>query len=593
MEPRKYYQDIIDGSNCALSRLRKESFFVAMSRLAVFVATVVACFVAEASALVAVVAVCGLVLFLWLAKLSGRIDGRKSVEEMKIERSRLNIDRLDLKFDNLPEGSAYIDHAHDYAFDIDLFGKKSLFSLLDSTSTAVGSRKLADWLLHPEKVSSEVEERQAAVKELSENNGFRLKMASIGKIADDETSGDKTFDAAKIPDFSVNAVWRAAYRTVPFVYAALFALMALDLLPGMFIFYFFLLVLAASGLQAKRVGKLHGWLAKSVRRMAGCSELLRAIENERFSSGILLRLQSNVRQDGSCASRQTSRLMRIINNLDQRYNVFGYAIMNGFFLWDMRQIDSASRWMALNAGKVAGWDDAIAGFDAFCALAVFRFNNPSYVFPSLDHTGNTVMEAVDAGHPLIPAGKCVCNSVERLPLHSFFVVTGANMAGKSTYLRTVAVNYLLALVGAPVFAKRMVFSPATLFTGLRTSDSLADGASYFFAELSRLQQLVKRAEGGEKMLVILDEILRGTNSVDKQKGSLGLVRKLVELPVAGIIATHDLALGSLADAFPGRIKNFRFEAELSGGSLSFSYRIMSGIAQNANAYYLMRTMGII
>ena len=593
MEPRKYYQDIIDGSNCALSRLRKESFFVAMSRLAVFIATVVACFVAEASALVAVVAVCGLVLFLWLAKLSGRIDGRKSVEEMKIERSRLNIDRLDLKFDNLPEGSAYIDPAHDYAFDIDLFGKKSLFSLLDSTSTAVGSRKLADWLLHPEKVSSEVEERQAAVKELSENNGFRLKMASIGKIADDETSGDKTFDAAKIPDFSVNAVWRAAYRTVPFVYAALFALMALDLLPGIFIFYFFLLVLAASGLQAKRVGKLHGWLAKSVRRMAGCSELLRAIENERFSSGILLRLQSNVRQDGSCASRQTSRLMRIINNLDQRYNVFGYAIMNGFFLWDMRQIDSASRWMALNAGKVAGWDDAIAGFDAFCALAVFRFNNPSYVFPTLDHTGNTVVEAVDAGHPLIPAGKCVCNSVERLPLHSFFVVTGANMAGKSTYLRTVAVNYLLALVGAPVFAKRMVFSPATLFTGLRTFDSLADGASYFFAELSRLQQLVKRAECGEKMLVILDEILRGTNSVDKQKGSLGLVRKLVGLPVAGIIATHDLALGSLADAFPDRIKNFRFEAELSGGSLSFSYRIMPGIAQNANAYYLMRTMGII
>ena len=155
MEPRKYYQDIIDGSNCALSRLRKESFFVAMSRLAVFIATVVACFVAEVSALVAVVAVCGLVLFLWLAKLSGRIDGSKSVEEMKIERSRLNIDRLDLKFDNLPEGSAYIDPAHDYAFDIDLFGKKSLFSLLDSTSTAVGSRKLADWLLHPEKVSSE------------------------------------------------------------------------------------------------------------------------------------------------------------------------------------------------------------------------------------------------------------------------------------------------------------------------------------------------------------------------------------------------------------------------------------------------------
>jgi DNA mismatch repair ATPase MutS len=187
----------------------------------------------------------------------------------------------------------------------------------------------------------------------------------------------------------------------------------------------------------------------------------------------------------------------------------------------------------------------------------------------------------------------VCNDIHCLSEGSFFVVTGANMAGKSTYLRTVAVNYLLALVGAPVFAAEMTFSPATLYTGLRTSDSLSDGASYFFAELSRLQKMVKRAEAGERMFVILDEILRGTNSVDKQKGSLGLVSKLVRLSVTGIIATHDLALGSLADSFPGKVSNYRFEAEIDGSRLTFSYRLLPGIAQNTNAYFLMQTMGII
>ena len=593
MDPRTYYNNIIDVSKAVLSRLRRRSLTVAMLRLAVFISTVTACFFTSPAALTTAVAVCGLVIFLWLAKMSGKIDNLKAVEEAKIEHSKLNIDRLDLKFDNLPDGRNYIDPSHDFAFDIDLFGKKSIFSLLDSTSTSAGSRKLAEWLLHPEKVYSNVELRQKAVEELSVNNGFRLKIASIGKIADDESAGTTVFDKKAIPDFTVSTAWEIAYKTVPFIYLILFALSAFNLLPGTFIFYFFLIVLAASGLQAKRVGRLHEWLSRSVMRMARCSSLFRAIEAETFSSPLLRELQSQVKSGSTCASLQTSRLMRIINNLDQRYNVFGYAIMNGFFLLDMRQIHNARKWLDTNAGKVAEWDDAIAGFDAFCALAVFRFNNPGYTFPLLDKSGSTIVEAEEAGHPLIPADKCVCNGIETLRLQSFFVVTGANMAGKSTYLRTIAVNYLLALIGAPVYAKNMKFSPATLFTGLRTSDSLADGASYFFAELSRLQQIVKRAENGEKMLVILDEILRGTNSTDKQKGSLGLVRKLIGLPVAGIIATHDLALGSLADSFPGKVRNFRFEAELSGDSLSFSYRILTGIAQNTNAYYLMQTMGII
>lgn len=593
MNPRDYYLSIIKNSNNSIQHLRRLSMAVAMLRLLVFIATVAACFIPGSALLIAVIAVCGLVIFLWLAKTSSNIDNRKAIEEAKINSSRLNIDRLDLKFDNLPEGNEHIDPSHDFAFDIDLFGKKSIFSLLASTSTTTGSRKLAEWLMHTEKVYNSVETRQEAVKELASNHSFRLEMASIGKVTSEEVNDGKHLNQTNVPDFSVGILWKMAYHTVPVLYAVMFILMAFDILPGLFIFYFFLLMLAISGLQAKRIGKLHEWLAVNVKRIACCSNLFCTIETGQFSSPVLQDLQAKVKSDTTCASLQTYRLMRIINNLDQRYNVFGYAIMNGFLLWDIRQIDNARKWMTDNAAKTDDWDECIAGFDAFCALATFRFNNPRYTFPIPDKSGETIIKAEEAGHPLIAADKCVCNDIQRLSLQSFFVVTGANMAGKSTYLRTVAVNYLLALIGAPVFAKQMTFSPASLFTGLRTSDSLTDGASYFFAELSRLQQIVRRAEKGERMLVILDEILRGTNSTDKQKGSLGLVSKLIGLPVAGIIATHDLALGTLAKAYPEKVNNFRFEAEINGDNLSFSYRIMPGIAQNTNASYLMRTMGII
>lgn len=592
MKPEEYYNEIIRRSETALAVLRRRAFAVAMLRLAVFVLTVAACFTVEGAALVVACLVAGLAIFLWLAKAGNRIAMAKSVEQAKIDRTKLNIDRLNLKFDNLPEGREYIDATHDFTFDIDVFGSHSLYSLLNSTSTEGGSRKLAGWLIDPKSVSGNLHLRQEAIQELSGNDEFRLRMVSIGHVVADEVKESKVIDSS-IPDFSINPMWRIAVKVIPFVFIAMFALMAIDIIPGILIFYMFLATLIVGSAQAKRVGRLHEWLSRYVKRLSSCSDIFKTIESEQFQSQLLRSLQSEVKTEAGSASTLTARLARHIHNLDQRYNAFGYAIMNGFLLWDLRQLDNIDKWMKANGENIEKWNNAIAEFDALCALAVFRFNNPDYVFPTEDSTGKTIIKAKDAGHPLIPAGNCVCNDIDTLRLSEFFIVTGANMAGKSTYLRTIAVNYLLAMIGAPVFAKSMVFTPATLYTGLRASDSLSDGASYFFAELKRLQTVVKRAESGEKMLVILDEILRGTNSADKQKGSLGLVRKLVDLPVAGIIATHDLALGSLAESFPGRVRNFRFEAEISGDKLTFSYHVLPGIAENTNAYYLMQTMGII
>ena len=535
IDPRVYYGAVVEDCRRSVRALSRKSMAVAGLRLLVFVAAFVAVVLFwHQPAKASVLFVAGMAAFLWLVKFSARISQLKDSETAKMDWAIGQIAKMDLNLDGLPDGREYIDAAHDFSFDIDLFGRHSIFSLLNSTVTPFGHGRLAEWMLHPEWIVDEVENRQDAVRELSGKRDFRLKLAATAWQANGDSG-----EIGEIPDFSIGIVRRVAVWAIVPVFVVLSVLAALGLISGNVIVYVFLAALIASSLQSKRVGRLHEWLSGAVGRLSRYSDLFKAIEEESFG----------------------------LNNID--------------------------RWMKTYSKDLEAWKDAIADMDAFCSLGAFAFNNPDYAYPVCDVDGDVVLEAKNAGHPLISRELCVRNNVETLREASFFVVTGANMAGKSTYLRTVAVNYLLAEIGAPVCAEEMTFSKASLFTGIRTSDSLAEGASYFFAELSRLEKIVRRAESGERMFVVLDEILRGTNSADKQKGSLGLVGKLVKLPVAGIIATHDLALGSLAETFPKQVRNFRFEADIEGERLTFSYRIRTGVAENANASFLMKQMGII
>ena len=232
----------------------------------------------------------------------------------------------------------------------------------------------------------------------------------------------------------------------------------------------------------------------------------------------------------------------------------------------------------------------MAEFDSLVSFAVYAYNHPDYIYPEASET--YILEGKNLGHPMLNRKVCVSNDVT-IESHPFFlVVTGANMAGKSTYLRTVGINLMLACAGAPVCASSLKFYPYKLVTNLRTSDSLTDNESYFFAELKRLKMIIDRLQSGEPLFIILDEILKGTNSEDKQKGSIALMKQLVSLGANGIIATHDLLLGDLEKEFPDAIKNYRFEADIKDDHLSFTYKIREGVAQNMNASFLMKKMGI-
>lgn len=590
--PVEYYEGIKDGAEKELARLSRLTATVSVARLAIVVAAI-ACIWAwwgEAVLVGSTLAV-GVVLFLMLVikhnKLFGKIAMQKALNQVATD----NIRRINLELDTLDGGGEYVNPRHEYSYDLDLFGQRSIFTLLNSTATKGGERLLAGSLVKPELSTEEILRRQEAIKELAGMESFRIRFQALGLVAKGDNETDMDMSACNFANCKLRQWQTVSIFLFPSVLAILVVMAVLGLDVSVWIETCAVLSLVVASLGSKKVGQLHDSVDKVVNTVSIYHNLLSEIENGRFESELMMEFQSRLRTGDELASEASRKLAKLLSNMDQRYNWLSYLVLNILLQWDYRQARNVERWIARHEGMIGRWHDVLCKVDELCALATFAFNNPSYTFPKID--GHVIIAASRMGHPLIDAKRCVRNDVGHMECGNFLVVTGANMAGKSTYLRTVGVNYLLALIGAPVCAIDMIFTPAHLFTGLRTTDSLNDNESYFFAELRRLQTIINRAEHGERMLVILDEILKGTNSADKQKGSLALVRKLVKMNVAGIIATHDLVLGNLADEFPGMVSNRCFEAEIKDDTLKFDYKLHEGVAHNLNAYFLMQRMGIV
>ena len=590
--PIEYYEGIKDGAEKELARLSRLTATVSVARLAIVIAAI-ACIWAwwgEAVLVGSTLAV-GVVLFLVLVikhnKLFGKIAMQKALNQVATD----NMRRINLELDTLDGVGEYVNPRHEYSYDLDLFGQRSIFTLLNSTATKGGERLLAGSLVKPELSAVEILKRQEAIKELAGMESFRIRFQALGLVAKGDNETDMDMSACNFANCKLRQWQTVSIFLFPSVLAILVVMAVLGLDVSVWIETCAVLSLVVASLGSKKVGQLHDSVDKVVNTVSIYHNLLSEIENGRFESELMMEFQSRLRTGDELASEASRKLAKLLSNMDQRYNWLSYLVLNILLQWDYRQARNVERWIARHEGMIGRWHDVLCKVDELCALATFAFNNPSYTFPKID--GHVIIAASRMGHPLIDAKRCVRNDVGHMECGNFLVVTGANMAGKSTYLRTVGVNYLLALIGAPVCAIDMIFTPAHLFTGLRTTDSLNDNESYFFAELRRLQTIINRAEHGERMLVILDEILKGTNSADKQKGSLALVRKLVKMNVAGIIATHDLVLGNLADEFPGMVSNRCFEAEIKDDTLKFDYKLHEGVAHNLNAYFLMQRMGIV
>ena len=589
----EYYTSVGDAATAEMARLKRHIAAVSWARLVVVLAAIAGVWLLWGDVqAVTIMLVASATVFLALVKLHDRLFGRMSMQKAMKQVAVDDLHRTGLELDGLDGGDEYIDTRHAYSYDLDLFGRRSVFALLNATATPGGRDRLARNLIDTGRVTADIESRQKAVAELSAMHDFRTRLQALGIVA--RGNDDKAAEDAEPPQAKLRAWQRIAIHLFPTAMVVLIVLAVAGMEVAVYIETVALLSLLSAAAGAKQVGRIHADVEKVVSSISVYHNLLAEIEQHRFSSPLMQQLQQRLGSNGEKSSVITGKLSKLLANLDQRYNWLSYVLLNILLQWDYRQVRNVEKWLNRYSPKLAEWRDVLACTDELCALATFAFCCRCDVLPSIDRQNDgIVIEARNLGHPLIPGDRCVCNDVRTMTAGNFMVVTGANMAGKSTYLRTVGVNYLLALIGAPVRAAEMKIGIASLFTGLRTTDSLGDGESYFFAELRRLQSIVQRAEAGERLLVILDEILKGTNSADKQKGSLALVGKLVKMNVAGIIATHDLVLGTLADRFPGRVFNRCFEAEIDGDTLHFDYKLHDGVARNLNAYFLMQHMGIV
>lgn len=498
---------------------------------------------------------------------------------------------LDYDFSAFDGSTNKVSGVHSFSVDLDLFGNRSFFQSINRTSTYIGNERLAAWLLTPLTDKQQIIERQAAVRELASLSSFRQNFYVEGALKPGKKDDYKRLKELTdtLSYFSDSRIWKVLVWIFPITWLALIVAVTLELIPVSVLSLAIVLSMVIAYSKAKKTVELHNQVNKLEHVLATYASLIQLIEKNSFQSSLLRQIKGELGKEGE-ASAAIHKLSRAIGALDQRFSAAG-LILQIFTLRDVRTSMRIEHWMHTYKEQLPAWLETLAQFDALNSMGGFAFNHPDYIYPEITNK-YFKMEGTELGHPLMNRDKCIRNDISIKQTPSFLIITGANMAGKSTYLRTVGINHILACCGMPVCAKTLTVYPASLVTSLRTSDDLMSNESYFFAELKRLKMIIDRLQAGEKMFIILDEILKGTNSVDKQKGSLALMKQLVRLNSCGIIATHDLILGTLAEEFPEEISNFRFEADITDNELTFSYRLRPGIAQNMNACFLMNKMGI-
>lgn len=574
------------------AKIRKTSIF----RISAFLLTILGIYLASTLNWVFVlgITILGFGIFIFFVIKHTRLFKHKQWLEALVEVNTSELELLDSKTNPENSGEEYSIPDHPFSQDLDIFGKRSLFQLIDRTSTRGGKNRLASILNNPIKDKNILTDRQGAIRELSEKPVWRQNFRATGKLSpEDPNEVEEIKTWAQSDKFSFqNLFYKTMLILNPVLGFGIVLAIAFGFIGfGAFTLFLFLpLILVGSKMAS--ISKEHNLLSKKSSLLARYSQLFGLVEGEQFKTDLLLKAHKQFSEGGNSAKEAIRDLSKISNSFDYRMNLIVGILLNVFFLWDIRQCTRLEKWKSKNKQNLQNWFDSLSEIDELNSFSGFAFNHPNSIFPSFSDK-EFEFEAKNAKHPFIAGSISVGNEISITGWRHFQIITGANMAGKSTYLRTVGINLVLAMTGAPVLADQFIFTPVELFTGIKTSDSLQDGESYFFAELKRLKHIIDLLEDGHKMFIILDEILRGTNSADKQKGSKALVSQLVRLGASGMIATHDLTLGDLKKSFTKNIENKRFEVEILDNELVFDYKLKEGISQNLNASFLMEKMGIV
>lgn len=595
MNPENHYTERLSLTEGQLQQVKKQIFRISMLRLALFIAGIAGLyfFFNQTTLLIICICLTFLPLFI-LVKIHNRFFIRKEWLETQARIIQEELQALSGDYSSFEDGKEYVNPEHPYSFDLDIFGRRSLFQSINRTCTFFGKNRLAKWLQNHLHEKTSIEKRQEMVREISEHTLFREQFRVAGLVHHGQSSDGKKIQAwSQSPAQYLHAGWVKAFIWgVPVINSLLLITSLAGWTSFSWLGLSFGIFLVLSFGIIKRATYIQETYGKQLKSLNGYARLIALAKAENWKSAGMQELMERFNLNGQSPIQALQQLSKELDRLDLRNNQFLYVLLEGSIFFQLQEIVRIERWKVRYGQHISEWLETVGELDALCSLGTFAYNHPQYTNPELTEKPFCFL-ATQMGHPLMPASQCVKNDAT-IPSRPFFlIITGANMAGKSTYLRTIGVNYLLACIGAPVCCERLKLYPNQLITSLRTSDSLSDNESYFFAELKRLKRIIDLLNQGQQLFIILDEILKGTNSMDKQKGSFDLIRQFMQLKANGIIATHDLLLGSLIKQFPEEIRNYCFEADIKENELTFSYKLREGVAQNMNACFLMKKMGII
>lgn len=588
-----YYQGLVSTHLSSQQSLKKQGFWLGVLRFisfALFAWALVSWIVSGTSWLFTLPS---FGIFLFLVSIDSKVGKKLRLVKELIEINKHELQLLEANFSASDEGLEFMDSSHPYCDDLNLFGRGSLFQLINRTTSVDGKNKLAEMMKSMSVDPLEIKRQQEAIKELSSLSEWRQTFRAVGNLIQESSFKKETIVQwfKNNPHKLDGLLFKTTIYILPIINIILIALFSFNVVNSTIGFSFVLVLLLTYGGYSKTVN----WYSRSLELFSTSIKkydaLLSSLQSIEFTSHLPNQIKKELIKDNVNAYTEIRKAKKLLNRLESRNNIIVAILFNGLYLRDLHTLKAIDTWQKENLKHFPKWFDAIANLDALNSLAGFSFNHPNFVLPECSN--NTLLRAKDLGHPLIDAKERVDNDISYESSSFFYIVTGANMAGKSTFLRTVSVNIIMASLGLPVCAKQFTYKPVKLFTSIGTFDDLIAHTSYFKAELLRLKKLYDSAVTGEPLFIVLDEILKGTNSEDKRKGSIGVLKKLIKEPVYGLVATHDLDLGKLSTQYPESFKNICFEISFQEDQMSFDYKLRDGITQNMNASYLLENMGLI
>lgn len=498
---------------------------------------------------------------------------------------------LDGNFSAFYDGERYLNPRHEFSFDLDIFGPQSLFHRINRSITRGGSDRLAECCSLSNKTTiADIANEREAINEMAELSDLRMEFMALtdGEVLETNKVYDafddvKTLQLSKFAT-SGSAKWLAMASVG--IMAVLICWSAFGSLPSNIpLLWGLMQTIVCLTLCGKHIDEVNKVVGEIERQTKGYAKIMRLIASHEYSAKLNKDVAEILSSADANALQALKELTAIIDAIDRRGHALYMVLADALVLNDLWLVRRFAKWKQKYQDEASAWIDAVSIFDTRVSMATFRYNEPRGIDATIVDEDKVVYDANDLYHPFL-GDKAVANDFN-IQDGNYYIVTGANMAGKSTFLRSVGINYILALCGMPVFASNYRVSLFSLFSSMRTSDDLAHGISYFNAELLRLKQLINTCRENSRTLIILDEILKGTNSADKLNGSRMFLEAMSKMPVTGIIATHDLELSKMAEQYPQRFYNYCFEIAL-GDVVSYSYKITPGVARNQNATFLLK-----